>query len=77
MGDRATRARLSAPLGPYADGCQTVERNGVTRRVRRRAMPEVQRFKHPFDGVNVALGMADGAPHSTRCPHVPRRRALG
>jgi len=36
-----------------------------------------QRLKHPFDGVNVALGMADGAPHSTRCPYVPRRHALG
>ena len=40
MSDRATRARMSAPLGPYADGCQTAERNGVTRRVRRRALPE-------------------------------------
>ncbi len=40
MSARATRARVSAPLGPYADGCQAAERNGVTRRVRRRAMPE-------------------------------------
>ena len=40
MSDRATRARVSAPLGPYADGCQTAQRDGVTRRVRRRAMPE-------------------------------------
>ena len=37
----------------------------------------VQRIKHPVDGANIVLGMADGAPHSTRCPYVPRRHALG
>jgi hypothetical protein len=30
----------------------------------------VQRIKHPVDGANIVLGMADGAPHSTLplCP---------